>query len=159
MKELLDDVGILLGKGLSHARAGVFRRYRLEHLDELMECDIIEILHIGLIRLGVFELALRIVDESAEVADVLLAQRRAEYLRHLSADVARGVAQYMGERLVLSMEVGHEMLRALRQVEDGLEIYDLGAGRLHVGKRLGEQTQYPEVSLVVHPTWNACDSS
>ncbi len=61
----------------------------------------------------------------------------AENLVHVLADHARAVIQDVQERLVFAMEVAHEVLGALGQVQDRLEIDDLGENRLLRGKVLG----------------------
>ena len=47
----------------------------------------------------------------------------------------------MQKSLVLTVDVGKEMLSALRQVEDSLEIDDLSAGFCYRRKRLRQQLQ------------------
>ena len=74
-----------------------------------------------------FKFLLGIIDERAEVFLFLFAQRVAEQLVHLALDVSRSVAQDVLERLVLAVQVGHEMLRGFGQVKDGFEIDDLGS--------------------------------
>ena len=139
VEQLLYNIGELLGECLADFRAGVFRRYALTHLDELMEGDVVEILHVLLGGAYDLHLLFGIVDEGAELADLVLAHGSPVDVGHFTLDVARRVLEYVAEGFVLAVEVGHEMLRPLGEVEDGFKIYDLGACRAYVGKRLGEE--------------------
>jgi hypothetical protein len=51
----------------------------------------------------------------------------------------------VGEGFVFTMDIRNEMLSALGQIEDSLQIYDLRAGGLNRGVLLGEQAQIPEL--------------
>ena len=46
---------------------------------------------------------------------------------------------------MLTMDVGHEVLRALGQIENGLEVDNLGARAVRVREHLRENLQHPEV--------------
>ena len=47
----------------------------------------------------------------------------------------------MQKRLILPVDIGDEMLRPLGQIQDGLEVDDLGAGRLDSGILPGQHIQ------------------
>ena len=51
----------------------------------------------------------------------------------------------MAESLVFTVEIGHEMLRALRKVEDSLQINYFSAGGGNASKRLREKFEHPAV--------------
>lgn len=51
----------------------------------------------------------------------------------------------MGESLVLAVDIGHEMLRSFRQIEDSLEIDYFGCRSRSVGKALGEDFKHASV--------------
>ena len=89
----------------------------------------------GIVHQGDF--LVRIVDERAEVGLFLVGEVVAENLVNVLAHHARAVVEDVHERLVFAVEVAHEVLGALRQVKDGLEIDDLGENRLLRGKVLG----------------------
>ena len=80
---------------------------------------------------------MRVVDQRAQVgalpgAHVL--KDKVDVLAHH----ARAVVEDVHERLVLAVHVAHKVLGALGQVEDRLQVDDLGEHRLLVGKLLGE---------------------
>ena len=93
---------------------------------------------------GELELFVRIVDERAQLALLLLGKGAGENLVHVLAHHARAVVEDVQERLVLTVKVAHEMLGALGQVEDGLQVDDLGEHRLLRGELLGEQAEVLE---------------
>jgi len=90
---------------------------------------------VGIVHQGDF--LVRIVNERAKVGLFLVGEVVAENLVHVFAYHARAVVEDVHERLVFAMEVAHEVLGALGQVKDGLEIDDLGEDRLLCGKVLG----------------------
>ena len=61
----------------------------------------------------------------------------------------------MQEGILFTVDVGHEVLRAFGQLEDGLQLDDLGGGRLHGGVLGGKQPQVTQplgrkLNFVVH---------
>ena len=71
-----------------------------------------------------FQFLLRIINQGAEVLLLLFAQGVSEKFVHLSLDVSRGISEHMLESLVLSVQVGEEMLRRLRKMKNGLQVDD-----------------------------------
>ena len=67
------------------------------------------------------ELLVRVVNERAEVRLLLLGERVAEDVVDVLPYHARAVVQDVQERLVLAVQVAHEMLGALGQIEDCLQ--------------------------------------
>ena len=53
----------------------------------------------------------------------------------------------MLESLVLAVEVGHEVFRGFRQVENGLEVDDFGR---HAGDRGKIARQEPQIAHICH---------
>ena len=90
------------------------------------------------------ELLVRIVNERAEVRLLLLGERVAEDVVNVLPYHARAVVQDVQERLVLAVQVAHEMLGALGQVEDCLQVDDLSEDGLLRGELLGKKTQVLE---------------
>lgn len=66
------------------------------------------------------ELLMRVVDEGAQVALFLLGELVAKDVVHVLAHHARAVVEDMQERLVFTVQIAHEMLGTLGQVEDCL---------------------------------------
>ena len=77
----------------------------------------------------------------------MFAQRCAENLAYLAFDISRGVFEYVAESLAFAVEVGNEMLGALGEVEYGLKIYYLGAGRTDGAEVLRQQFEHTRVCL------------
>lgn len=137
VQELVDDIGVFMRDGLAHLGARVAARKTARHGDELVEHGLVPRgrIAVGIVHQGDF--LVRIVDERAEVGFFLVGEVVAENLVNVLAHHARAVVEDVHERLVFAMEVAHEVLGALGQVKDGLEIDDLGEDRLLRGKVLG----------------------
>ena len=97
MQKLLDDVGELLGQGFPDFRTGVFARHVAADGDKLVDGDVVPVVDVFLYELHHLELLLGIIDESAEVAELRVADLVAEKLVHFSLDVARSILQHMLE--------------------------------------------------------------
>jgi hypothetical protein len=52
----------------------------------------------------------------------------------MAANDTTAIPHYVEESVVLAMNVAHEMLCALRQVQDGLKVYNFRSGTPNVGK-------------------------
>ena len=141
MYEFLDDVGKFRRQGLPHLRAGVLRGRGHQHPHEVHDSDPVPLGHILLLGLDQLELALGIIDKGTQLLLLLLLELEAEELVHLALDCPGGIAQHMLHRVILAVQVGHEMLRTLGQVENRLEIDNLRNRRLNGRKTLGEQLQ------------------
>ena len=137
VKQFLDDVAEVIGQRLAHLGAGVFRRDVATDLDELVNGDVIPVVHILLHGLHQFEFLLGVVDESAEFLLLGLANGVAEDFGDFALDVARSILDYVLKGLMLAVKVGEEVLGPLRQVEDGLQVDDFGGGTRHVGVAVG----------------------
>ncbi len=84
------------------------------------------------------ELLMRVVDEGAQVALFLLGELVAEDIVHVLAHHARAGVEDMQERLVFTVQVAHEMLGALGQVEECLQVDDLGEHRVNTDCCVGK---------------------
>ena len=82
--------------------------------------------HSGQLRLG-------IIDQGGQVIDILLGQHAAEHQLQLFPDFTGTGIHDMQKGLILTVDIGHEMLGALGQIQNGPELDDLGARCLNVG--------------------------
>ena len=139
--QLLDDVGELGGKRLAHAACRVLARGALAHRHQARhDCGVPGAL-IFHARQDQLRLLTRVIDERGQLALLGLGQLIAERLVDLQADGPRTVAQDVAERLGLAVDVRAEELRALREVQDGAQVDDLGRRQLLRGERSGQQFQ------------------
>ena len=144
VQQLLDDVGKTAGQRLVDLRAGILRRHVAAHAHQPVDGDEIPVFEVGAVVhacLHQLEFALGIVDERAQLLLVAAAERVVENLTHLALDGTRGVAQHMLESLVLTVQVGKEVLGAFRQVQNCREVDNLGARCCHIGKIVRQQFQ------------------
>ena len=141
VEQLVDDVGVLLGQGLPDLGAGVLGGDQAADVDETVEGDAVPLLQLfRVFGLGghLAELLLGIVDEGGQLVPVGLGDAGGEEGVHLLPDHAGGRVEDVEEGLVLAVDVGDEVLGALGQVQDGLQVDDLTAGRLDGGVLAGE---------------------
>ena len=144
VQQLVDDVGVVARDGLAHLGARVAARKRARDREQPVEHGLVPRRRVLVRAAGELELFVRIVDERAQLALLLLGKGAGEDLVHVLAHHARAVVEDVQERLVLTVKVAHEMLGALGQVEDGLQVDDLGEHRLLRGELLGEQAEVLE---------------
>ena len=154
--QLLDDVGELGGQRLAHAacrvlaRGALANRYQTRHHGGVPSALVFHA------RQDQLRLLTRVVDERGQLAFLGLGELIAERLVYLQADGPRPVAQDVAERLGFAVDVGTEELRALREVQDGAQVDDLGRRQLLRGKRSGQQFQ---VALLIRFHENLLRSS
>ena len=103
--------------------------------------------HVAFLLFDQVQLFLRVVDEGGQGAALLRAHIAPEGLVNFQLDDPRGVLQDMGEGGVLPVDIADEMLGALGQVQDGLQVDNLGGGLLDVAVALAEQAQVFQFGL------------
>ena len=93
------------------------------------------------------QLVLRVVDEGAQLLPVGLGDGGGEQVVHLLLDDPGAGVENVKKGLVLPVQVGDKVLRALGQVHNGLKVDDLAAGRLDGGVLLGQELQVAQLLL------------
>ena len=141
MEQLVDDVGVGDGHGLADLRARVEPRQQTGDADEPHQVLGIPCLACEAAVVGSPQLLVGIVDARAEVRLLGSGELPLEHGAHTLPYDARAVVEDVDEGLVLAMDVTHEVLGALGQVEDGLEVDDLGEDGLRGGEVSGEERQ------------------
>ena len=149
VQQLVDDVGVVARDGLAHLGSGVAAGQGPGDLQQPVQHRLVPGRRVAMRRAHERELLMRVVDERAQLPCLLAGEGGAEDLIHVLAHHARAVAEDVYERLVLAVQVAHEVLGALGQVEDGLQIDDLGEHGLLAGKLLGKQAEVLEVRIGV----------
>ena len=147
VEQLVDDVGVLAGQGLAHLGAGVLAGDQAAHVQQAVEGDAVPLLQRLVVqRPGhLLQLLLRVVDQGGQLVPVVLGHAGGEELVHLLAHHAGGAVEDVEKGLVLPVHVGEEVLGALGQVQDGLEVDDLAAGGLDGGVLAGEHLQVAQI--------------
>ena len=124
-------------------------------LDQPVEGDAVPFLHVVVFVGNQGQLCGRVVDQGSQVIPVPLGHGGAEKLVQLVLDLAGAGVQDMQEGFVLTVDVGHEMLGALGQVQNSPQVDDLRARRLNGGVLFGKQPQIVQLfgckgALCVH---------
>ena len=114
MSEFLSDVAVLCGKSLADLGARVLLADALQDLDELVERDLVPILAEIVLLAESLETFLGVVDERAELTELLLADLSEEEVLYLDANRTRSVLQYVNEGFIFTVDVGEEVLGTLR---------------------------------------------
>ena len=152
MKQLVDDIGKFLRHGLSHLGTGVLGRKHpgdLHHLPQRLPVPLGRQLSLPL-RLHDADLVARIIDQRPELPLLFFSETVPEDHLDLLADHAGAVVHDMEKGFILSVDVAHEMFRALGQVHDGREVDDLCAHRLPV--RIFFRKQLKILKILSHDT-------
>ena len=142
MHQFIDDIPEPFGHGFTHFGPGILGRQHLRQAHQAAQRRFPPRFRQGLFPLHQIHFFLRVINQRQQVLLLLLRQRVAEELFHLLADDAGAIVQNMQERVILAVQVAHEMLRPLRQVEDGLQVDDFREDRRLVGELAG---QYIEI--------------
>ena len=106
-----------------HLRQRIFIGHELGQLDKPRQILPVPFRCIPAFDAHALDLFLRIVDQRAELGLLLVRQPRPENIVHFLLDDAGAVVQYMEERLILAMQVAHEMLDALWQAKLRLQMH------------------------------------
>jgi len=146
-QKFFDDIGVIVRQFLPHPRTGIFGGDTAVDAHKAVDRRLIPVVEVLFRRLDLRELLLGVVDERGERLFLFHRERAFEFLFDLFADRPRPVFQDMEKRLVFSVNIRDEVLRALRKIERGREIDDLrrcvGSG----GKLNGEPF---EISFILH---------
>ena len=141
VKKLDDDGLIALGDEAAHLRRRVLVAHELRQLQEPREVLTIpggRVLALGVHALDLF---LRVVDERAELRLLFIRHAVSKDVFDLLANDARAVVQDVEERLVLAVQIAHEMLNALGQTELRLQGDELFVDGFQRRVLLGEKPQ------------------
>ena len=114
MGEFLSDVAVLCRKSLADLGARVLLADALQDLDELVERDLVPILTEIMLLAESLETFLRVVDERAELTELLLADLSEEEVFYFDANRTRSILQYVDEGFIFTVDVGEEVLGTLR---------------------------------------------
>ena len=114
MGEFLSDVAVLCRKSLADLGARVLLADALQDLDELVERDLVPILTEIMLLAESLETFLRVVDERAELTELLLADLSEEEVLYFDANRTRSILQYVDEGFIFTVDVGEEVLGTLR---------------------------------------------
>ena len=88
-----------------------------------------------------------IIDESTQVLLLTGAKRVIEDCAHLTLNPTAGIAQHMLESQVLTVQVGQEVFSSFGEVEDSLEIDNLGASGCYIRETARQQFQKIKVAF------------
>ena len=139
MQQLVNDIGVVMGDGLTNLGARVATRKGTRHGDEVVEILFIPGGGVLFCRAHQAQLFAWIVDERAQVALFAIGHRIAEYLVNVLANNARAVVEDVHEGFVFAMQITHKVFGSLGQIENRLQVDDLGEDGLLIGKLLREQ--------------------
>ena len=117
VKKLDDDRLVTFGDEAAHLRRWVLVAHEFRQLQEPREVLTIPCGRVLALGVHALDLLLRIVDERAELRLLLVRHAVGEDVFDLLANDARAVVQDVEERLVLAVQIAHEMLNALGQTE------------------------------------------
>ena len=126
VQQLLDNVGKILWQRFAHLRAGVLTAHVAAHFYQLVDGNAVPVLYIFFLSLNQLQFLFGVVYQGAQLFLLALTDIVAKQLVYLTLDVTRGILQDMAESLALAVNIGQEVLGALRQRHDSLEVDNLG---------------------------------
>ena len=118
LQKLLHHIGEILGQGLAHLRTGVFGGSGPADLDQAINGELIPVVQVRafLFLFNEVQLFAGVIDERSQLFQVFKADCAAQLVHDFAADGARGVLHHVVKGLVLAVDIGQEVLCALRQV-------------------------------------------
>ena len=147
VEHLVQDVGILLRHGLAHLGTGVLGAGQPAQLNQPVEGDAVPLPHVGGVPPDLLQLLAGVVDQRGQLIPLRLGHGGGKEVVQLLPHHAGGGVEDVKEGLVLTVKVGDKVLRALGQVQNGLEVDNLAAGRLYRGVLLGQELQIAQFFL------------
>ena len=154
-QELLEDGGVVGGQRLAYVGARVEARDVPREPDQVHERLPVPVGQVEVAPAQLGEPLLGVVDERAEFVFGKVVHGVAEDRLHVLADDARAVVEDVLEGQVLAVDVAHEVLGALGEVELCLKVDDLGVGLAHGGKLTREEAEVAKV-LGCGIGWHGC---
>ena len=157
VQQLIQNVLIALGQIGAHEFPGVLGRHQPAHLNQPHQDLIIPGVQILLFFLQFRQFLNRVINQGCKLAAPLVGHLRPQGTIHFFFDDAGGIVQNMRKCIVFSVQVAHEMLGALGQLQHCLQIDDLAGSLCNVGVILGQQAQIFQVcphllGLILHET-------
>ena len=114
--QLLDHIGKLAGKGLSYLRAGILGSHSLTDFNETVQGDLVPVLHVLFFLLHQLHFLPGIINQRGNGLFIRRAQGMSKHIVNLFSDRPGAIAQHMGKRLVLPMNIRQKMLRPFGQI-------------------------------------------
>ena len=149
IEELLQNVGVVGGQVLADLGPGVPLAGGPGHQDQPVDGDAIPLLQVPDLGGQLLQLLLGIIDERGQLVQLLPGDGVDEQLIEPLPDHAGAGVQNVQEGLVLPVQVGDEVLTALGQVQNGVEIDDLRGRGPDRGEHAGEHPKIAQVSFRV----------
>ena len=149
VEQLVDDVLVVLGQRLPHLGAGVLGGHRAGEVHQTVEGDAVPFGADDAVCPQLLHFLGGVVDQRAEGAAGLFGHGAVEQGIHLLADDPRAVVEDMLKGLGLAVEVAHEMLGALGEIGQGVEVHQRGAGQGDGGVLGGQEAENFELFLGV----------
>ena len=145
VEQFVDDIGKIVGQRLAHLGAGIFGGDQTADVNKAVKGDPVPLVPVLELSGEFGELFRRIVNECGELIALRPGNTGGKERVHLFPHHARGGVENMEEGLIFSVNVGNKVLGTLGQVQDGLEVDDLAAGRLYRGVLAGEHLQIAQI--------------
>ena len=145
VEELVQDVGEVGGQSLADLGPGVPLAGGPGHLDEPVDGDPVPLVQVLDLGLDLLQLLLGIVDEGGQLVELVPGNHVGEQLVQPLPDHAGAGVEDMEEGLVLPVDVGDEVLAALGQVHDGVQIDDLRGRGPDGGEHAGQHFEIAQV--------------
>ena len=133
--KLFDDVREVFRQGFANAGTSVFTRSAFTNGNQTRQHFSVPHSLIRNLRKLQTGFLPGVINQRCERALFFLRKLIAKHVIDLQANRARTISKDMGERLIFAMNIGSEEFRALRQIKNRAQIYNLGGRFCDRGKR------------------------
>ena len=147
VQQLVDDIGVFRRQRFTNFGTGVFGRYDMADLNKIIQRPLIKCRLILNVWKQFFQFLFRVVDEGSQCSTFLLREFIREKHVNFLPDGTRGASHNMGEGLILTMDIRHEMFCRLGQVHNGIQVDDFRSHRLLRWILLPEQAEIIQLRL------------
>ena len=148
VEQLVQNIAAAGRQTAAYMVAGVLGGHQTADIDQLekgLGIPLLQCILSGAARLELGQLFGGIVDQGGKLGTGCFRHSTAQHGIHLFPDDAGGRVQDMHEGFVLAVQVAHEMLRTLGQLEQRLIADDLAGGRRLRGVISGQQSQILQI--------------
>ena len=143
--QLIDDLPVALGHMGAHQISGMLDAHIPANLHQQMDGIVVPGVQVFLFIGDQCQLGGRVVDQCCQLILFFLGEPILKGFIQLVADFAGTGVEDMQKCFMLTVDIRHEMLRTLGQIQNGLQLDDLCTGRLDGGIPQRKKLQIPEL--------------
>ena len=150
VEQLVQYIGIGRRHRLAHLGARIFGGKQAAQLNQIMQRGVKPALGQPSRGAEQFELFLGVIDQRKQIGNRGSAVGGGEQQQRFLPDDARTVVQDVQKRVIFAVNITHEVLGTLWQIQDGFQVDDFRIKRLNGGKLLADARQIALLRCLAH---------